>query len=340
MQREAVHGICSASRGVDVRRVVLRVLIGALASACETSEASEELVDEPVALEPGEPAPAVETPAVAPDPEEDPPTSLPLTLLATPVADDPAEARATIRDDEAGSIASYRVGDPIRKHAIISAIERGRVRLLHDERRELLAVGMAPAELSAEDVFYPDLVDEDLTDDMVDGVQLAAGPGWIIKRPHNAWGTPRTVHRLRDALREYVREMPGGPDVHIGDISKSGGGFFPPHLSHQAGRDVDIGYVLRGNQADVERFGRAHAGNLDRERTWHLVRTLLESGAVGYVFMDYAVQGMLYEHAKTTGVSPQQLEAWFQYPHGNRAARGILRDWRGHDDHFHVRFTP
>lgn len=322
-----------------MRHLVRKVLLGALVSACEADAVSDEPGEEPVSVV--ESSPAVENPTAAtPEAHEDPPTSLPLTLLATQVADDPADARATIRDDEAGSIASYRVGDPIRKHAIIAAIERGRVRLLHDERQELLAVGVAPAQLSAEDVFYPDLVDEDLTDDMVDGVQLAAGPGWIIKRPHNAWGTPRTVHRLRDALREYVREMPGGPDVHIGDISKSGGGFFPPHLSHQAGRDVDIGYVLHGSQADVERFVRAHPGNLDRERSWHLVRTLLESGAVGYVFMDYGIQAMLYEHAKTTGVSPQQLEAWFQYPRGNRAAHGILRDWRGHDDHFHVRFTP
>jgi hypothetical protein len=325
---------------VDVRLAVLTVLLGACAIACaaEPDDAGDELVDEPAAQEPEPTEPVAATPVV--EPQDDPPTSLPLTLLATQVADDPADGRATIRDDEAGAIASYRVGDPIRKHAIITAIERGRVRLVHDERRELLAVGIAPAALSADDVFYPDLVDEDLPDDMKDGVQLSAGPGWIIKRPHNAWGTPRTIDRLRDALREYVREMPGGPDVHVGDISRSGGGFFPPHLSHQAGRDVDIGYVLVGNSADVTRFVRAHAGNLDRERTWHLVRTLLESGAIGYVFMDYTIQGLLYEHAKTTGVSPQQLDAWFQYPRGNRAAHGVLRDWRGHDDHFHVRFTP
>jgi hypothetical protein len=322
-----------------VRPLSVIVLLGLSSIACANEPEEAVDVDDPGAIEPTalEPVPAV---AAVAEPEEDPPTALPLTLLATQVADDPADARATIRDDEAGSIASYRVGDPIRKHAIISAIERGRVRLVNDERRELLAVGMAPAKLSAEDVFYPDLVDEDLPDDMVDGVQLSPGPGWIIKRPHNAWGTPRTVDRLRDALREYVREMPGGPDVHIGDISKSGGGYFPPHLSHQAGRDVDIGYVLTGNQADVTRFVRAHSLNLDRERTWHLVRTLLESGAIGYVFMDYDVQRMLYEHAKTTGVSPTQLEEWFQYPRGNRAAHGTLRDWRGHDDHFHVRFTP
>ena len=321
-----------------MRRLSVTVLLGLCSIACANEPDEPVDAEDPGAIEPVEPAALEPMPAVAavPEPEDDPPTALPLTLLATQVADDPADARATIRDDEAGSIASYRVGDPIRKHAIIS----GRVRLVYDERRELLAVGIAPAKLSAEDVFYPDLVDEDLPDDMVDGVQLSAGPGWIIKRPHNAWGTPRTVDRLRDALREYVREMPGGPDVHVGDISKSGGGYFPPHLSHQAGRDVDIGYVLVGNQADVTRFVRAHSLNLDRERTWHLVRTLLESGAIGYVFMDYDVQRMLYEHAKTTGVSPARLEEWFQYPRGNRAAHGILRDWRGHDDHFHVRFTP
>jgi hypothetical protein len=284
---------------------------------------------------PREPPPV--EPAAAPD---DPPTTLPLTLLATLAAADPDEARATIRDDERGVIATYRAGDAIRDEAVVVAVERGRVRIEHDERRELLAIGSASAKLSADDVFYPDLVDHDLPNTMLDAVQLPDGAGYVIKRPQLAWGTPRTIHVLREALRSYAREVDGGPAVHVGDISRREGGPLPPHLSHRHGLDVDIGYVLRGEQADALRFVRAHAGNLDRARTWALVEILLESRAVGWMFMDYEVQRLLYEHAKASGASDDQLGSWFQYPHGNRAMRGIIRDWRGHDDHFHVRFVP
>lgn len=278
-------------------------------------------------------------PVSVPTAPDDPITSLPLTLLATQVPDDPAGARATIRDHEAGTIANYRSGDPVRKTAIVTAIERGRVILLHDEHRERLDVGREPARIDPDDVFYSDLVDDTLGDTMSEGVQLDSGPGWMIKTPTFAWGTPRTVQRLREALRAYVRVADGGPDVHVGDLSKSGGGPFPPHLSHQAGRDVDIGYVLHGRDADVARFVQAHAGNLDRARSWTLVRALLESRAVAWIFMDYEVQKLLYEQARSDGASTEALETWFQYPRGNRAMQGIIRDWRGHADHFHVRFA-
>jgi hypothetical protein len=284
--------------------------------------------------------PRVEAPPEpAPMPPELPATSLPLVLLATQVPADPSQARATIRDAEAGTIAHYRVGDAIRKSAIVAAIAAGRVELVHDEQRELLRAGAEPAALSPDDVFYADFVDESMPETMADGVQFESGPGWVVKTPAYAWGTRRAVHRLREALRAYVRVAQGGPDVHVGDLSKPGGGPFPPHISHRAGRDVDIGYVLRGSVADVSRFVTATAANLDRARTWQLVRALLDTHAVAWIFMDYEVQRMLYEHALAAGTPKDTLEALFQYPRGNRASAGVIRDWRGHADHFHVRWT-
>ena len=37
-------------------------------------------------------------------------------------------------------------------------------------------------------------------------------------------------------------------------------------------------------------------------------------------------------------VSEGTLEALFQYPRGKGRAYGIIRHWKGHKDHFHVRF--
>jgi murein endopeptidase len=146
------------------------------------------------------------------------------------------------------------------------------------------------------------------------------------------------VHLLREATRLYGRMVRGGPNIHIGDISKREGGPFPPHISHQAGRDVDIGYVLRGQQADNTRFLPAVAGNIDRERTWALLEALMATDGVSYIFMDYDVQKLLYEHARAKGVEPQRLRELFQYPAGRYAWSGKIRHWRGHGDHFHVRF--
>lgn len=315
----------------------LAFVTAVVVAACDdTAAAPVEAAPAPIAAA----APTIEpTPVPAPVPADPPATALPLVLLATLVADDPTASKATIRDETAKTVISYRPGDPIRDDAIVVRVLPGKVVIVHDEREELLAVGVAPAELAPDDVFYPDLVDDDLSDTMADGVQLQSGQGWEVKKSVFAWGTPRTVHRLREALRTYARRDPQSPDVHVGDISKAGGGPFPPHLSHRIGRDVDIGYVLQGRSAHESRFVHTDASNLDRARTWALVQTLLETRAVAWIFMDYEIQRLLFEHARAQGVAADRLDAWFQYPAGNRATRGIIRDWRGHDDHFHVRFT-
>jgi hypothetical protein len=65
---------------------------------------------------------------------------------------------------------------------------------------------------------------------------------------------------------------------------------------------------------------------------------MLETDAVRYVFVDYGLQRLLYEYAVEAGENPGWLATVFQYPSGSRAARGVIRHWRGHGNHFHVRF--
>ncbi|MEM9462477.1 MAG: penicillin-insensitive murein endopeptidase [Myxococcota bacterium] len=244
-------------------------------------------------------------------------------------------SRATIRDDATGVIASYRPGDRVRPGVEVLGIEDGVVELSNEGEVEYLSVSEIPVELSADDVFYPDLVaDLHLSTDMGDGVPLSPAPEYTVKAKAFAWGTPRTLALLRDAIHEYARGR-DVPPVHIGDISKKGGGPFPPHLSHQQGRDVDIAYVLHARDA---RFGVANERTLDRRNTWALLQALLDTRAITYLFVDYEIQRLLYEHAQASGVDDSTLERLFQYPYGRRAARGVIRHWRGHRDHFHVRF--
>jgi LysM repeat protein len=170
------------------------------------------------------------------------------------------------------------------------------------------------------------------------GVQLPPGRHYHIKWKAASWGTAYTVRALQKGIASYKRRMPGGPKVHVGDLSKRGGGPFPPHKSHQHGRDVDIGYVLRGSLANETRFRTAGRSNLDVPRTWMLVKSLIDTNAVSHVFMDHRIQKLLYDHAKKQGVREEVLDELLQYPRGPRRGHGIIRHWKGHTNHFHVRF--
>jgi LysM repeat protein len=173
-----------------------------------------------------------------------------------------------------------------------------------------------------------------------DGVQLPPGKHYVVKWEAGAWGTGKTVRAIQQAVVDYKRKAPSGPKVHIGDISKRGGGKFPPHISHQHGRDVDIGYVLQGKDADVTKFRTANAKTLDVPRTWALIKSFVDTDQVTYIFMDYRVQKILYEYAESKGVDEDTLDELFQYPRGRGRVHGIIRHWRGHSNHFHVRFRP
>lgn len=313
--------------------------------ACEPARALE--ADEPPpqhdlgapAAQPHQEAMVAE-PAVAPrSVQRDlPATTVPLTLLATMASSDPELGRATVRDDEAAVIATYRVGESIRPGVRVVAVTEDHVALEHDGRSERLSFDVAVARVQADDVFYPDLAHfEDLSTSMADGVQLEDGPGYVVKTPALAWGTPRTVQALRQGLRAYARAHPDAPDVHVGDLSRRTGGPLPPHVSHQSGRDIDIGYVLAGPSADARRFIPATARNIDAPRSLALLRALLDTGEVAYVFMNYEQQSLLYDHAVQHGMDSDELATIFQYPRGRRAMSGIVRHWKGHDDHFHVR---
>ncbi len=173
-----------------------------------------------------------------------------------------------------------------------------------------------------------------------DGVQLMPGRHYMVKWEAGAWGTSKTVRAIQEAVSDYRKRVSGGPKVHIGDISKRSGGKFPPHLSHQHGRDVDIGYVLRGKDANETKFRHAGAHNLDVPRTWALIKSFIDTDEVTYVFMDYRIQKLLYEHAVSRGVDEETLDELFQYPRGRGRSHGMIRHWRGHANHFHVRFRP
>jgi murein endopeptidase len=171
-----------------------------------------------------------------------------------------------------------------------------------------------------------------------EGVRLPPGAHYHVKRPALAWGRPSTIQLLQRAIERYGAKRPGGPKVFVGDISRERGGEFPPHVSHRSGRDVDVGYVRRGADADNPHFTRVDDRTLDVARTWELLKSILDTHQIQYVFVDYEIQELLYRYAAAQGIGEDTLDELFQYPRGRHRQHGVIRHWRSHADHFHVRF--
>lgn len=123
------------------------------------------------------------------------------------------------------------------------------------------------------------------------------------------WGVPEMVMALTTVAARWFVRFPHGPRIVISDLSKRGGGWLSPHKSHQVGLDVDIGLVRNdGKEGGAVTY---KSGNYSRERTRHLVESILANGVLPVktlAFNDPAIQ-----HPK------------------------VVR-WSGHDDHLHVRF--
>ncbi|MBU0550991.1 penicillin-insensitive murein endopeptidase [Myxococcota bacterium] len=176
---------------------------------------------------------------------------------------------------------------------------------------------------------------------LVNGVKLT-DTDHIISRRRNAYGAPEMVGAIKRGAAAVFARFPSSPRLVVGDLSKPDGGPFPPHKSHQSGRDADIGYFLKG--AAPERLERISARRLDPARTWIFLKALLQDPKVDieYMFITYDLQKALYNYAKNIDkVSEEDLSRWFSYPRGKKSHAGIIRHLKGHNTHVHVRFhTP
>lgn len=158
------------------------------------------------------------------------------------------------------------------------------------------------------------------------GIQIRAGKGAI-------YGTPETIAAIRYAVTQVQKNFPETPNLVLGDISRMNGGRFSPHVSHQSGRDVDLGFY---HTVPVQEFISANSANLDLPRTWTLLEALMEDHKVEYIFVDSYVQSLLYRYVKYELQAPQAyLEQVFSYGGSRRA---IIRHAPGHRNHIHARF--
>jgi penicillin-insensitive murein endopeptidase len=166
---------------------------------------------------------------------------------------------------------------------------------------------------------------------LLNPVRLESGSGLEVMNDERNFTTPVTASSIRAAVAEVEREFPGSV-LRVGDLSSKRGGYIRPHRSHQAGVDADIGFYYRG---PAKWYTKANASNLDRERTWALLKALVRQGTVEYLFVDRSIQLLLREHALAIGESREFLDTLFQSPAKKDT---LVRHTWGHLTHFHVRF--
>ncbi len=163
-------------------------------------------------------------------------------------------------------------------------------------------------------------------------VALPERPFWRIINPERAFATDETIRDLEAAVATVATAFPGSPPLGVGDLSRETGGYIRPHRSHQSGRDADVGYYYQGEH---KWYTKASAENLDRPRTWQLLKALMSETDVEFVFMDRSIQQLLREYALSVGEEPAFLDTVFQR---SRRDETLVRHEYGHLTHFHARF--
>ena len=169
--------------------------------------------------------------------------------------------------------------------------------------------------------------------------RLLPHPAYVIRDPKRAYGTEETVNWLYEAFEWLHEKHQRGPRVRIHDLSLPEGGAMRGHVSHQSGRDVDLSLFRKKCKSQVCPFTWTRPEELDAERQWALLRHMLERGRLEAVFLDYSLQRPLYEQAKREGATQAQLREWFQFPRGADNPKGVIRHFRNHKDHAHIRFV-
>ncbi len=203
-------------------------------------------------------------------------------------------------------------------------------------------VTVLPAELVAT-LHPPAVVGRPSRGRLVEGIPFSPTPGVHRRVPANdACAVPEVVAHLRYLASEVRRIHPGGPDMVVGDIARCGGGRFPPHRTHQNGRDVDLRYYQLGVAEGFYDYIFVNGTNFDTARVWALVETIYRQGLADDLLIDVRHQRRLYRYARgQRGLSAEEVEPILSWPRAPHRDDALVKHVRGHHNHLHIRFrTP
>ena len=163
------------------------------------------------------------------------------------------------------------------------------------------------------------------------------GPGFRRRDRDRYYGTHETIAMLKWAGSRRVEAYPGTAPMLVGDISEKPGGRVPPHRSHRTGRDADIAFFESGNVDRAHFKGNLRVHEIDMDKSWFLIETLLSTGRVQYIFVNRRLIPHLVRRARRFGWSERSIKKIF-VRHKDKSRGAPIRHASGHTYHFHVRF--
>jgi LysM repeat protein len=164
---------------------------------------------------------------------------------------------------------------------------------------------------------------------LINGMPFPEGEAWTVVVPESCWTTQETADAITAAARQVREWFPNGPPVRVGQVSGKEGGYLPPHISHQNGRDIDIGLFYPG--AEPYRI-KEREKVMDVALNWAFAKAILMHGDVQFILLDKRVQKVLYDYALAHGENKQWLDSLF-----HAGPRSMFFHAKKHRDHFHVR---
>jgi len=173
---------------------------------------------------------------------------------------------------------------------------------------------------------------------LVNGEHLGRGFGYRLRFPTAAYGLPYANAIMRRCAAHVAKRFPGTAKILVGDISKPGGGPFPPHATHQSGRDADIGYYLAGNKQN-KTLHRVAAYQLDYAKNWAMLRCLLRSNKVNRIYMDTSIQHGYVKFMRRHKLADDDTIVRLFGAVSDTPSLSLIRHSPGHDTHLHVRFV-
>lgn len=168
-----------------------------------------------------------------------------------------------------------------------------------------------------------------------DAVQIPPSHDYTCRSERMCWGSSYAVAGMQRAFANFRYESGYKGPIVIGSISRKFGRRFPPHKSHQSGRDVDIRLPVLPSVPD---WRDPHRDEVDWMATWALIDALIDTGRVQTIFLESQLQRPLYEAARQLGHSHESLAGAITYPREKGKQWAIVRHSKGHDAHIHVRF--
>ncbi|MDD9937523.1 MAG: penicillin-insensitive murein endopeptidase [Myxococcales bacterium] len=170
---------------------------------------------------------------------------------------------------------------------------------------------------------------------LIGGARMPDNPAlYTLRKPESSYGSTHAMTQLQDAIATFRQRSGFDRELVIGDMSRRRGGRFRPHRSHRSGRDVDIRLPLAAGIA--KGTVPTQMSQVDWDAAWGLIRALINTGQVDYIFLSRSRQKALRRAATRAGTSEAELERLIQFPTRNRTA--VVRHSRGHVKHLHVRF--